>query len=174
MEYNTSEILQWAQSLRAGDSIYLSGTVYTARDAAHAKIADMLDRGLEAPFPLPDAVIYYAGPTPARPGEVCGSFGPTTAGRMDAWAGRLYREGVAATIGKGERSDAVRAAIRETGSLYLVALGGAGALAAKHIISLQEIAFPELGCESVKKLTFDRFPLFVGTDCTGRSVYERK
>ena len=93
---------------------------------------------------------------------------------MDVWAGRLYREGVAATIGKGERSDAVRAAIRETGSLYLVALGGAGALAAKHIISLQEIAFPELGCESVKKLTFDRFPLFVGTDCTGRSVYERK
>ena len=158
--------------LRAGEELLLSGTVYTARDAAHKRMAALLAANKPLPFPLDGAAIYYAGPTPARVGAVCASFGPTTSGRMDAFAPALYDLGLGATIGKGNRSAAVVDAIRRNRAVYLVAIGGAGAIAARHITSLEEIAFPELGCESVKRLTFCDFPLVVGIDCAGNNVYE--
>ena len=158
--------------LRAGEELLLSGTVYTARDAAHKRMAALLAANKPLPFPLDGAAIYYAGPTPARVGAVCGSFGPTSSGRMDAFAPALYDLGLGATIGKGNRSAAGVAAILRNRAVYLVAIGGAGAIAARHITSLEEIAFPELGCESVKRLTFCDFPLVVGIDCAGNNVYE--
>ena len=170
--FDTKDIRNWAPMLRAGEELLLSGTVYTARDAAHKRMAALLAANKPLPFPLDDAAIYYAGPTPARVGAVCGSFGPTTSGRMDAFAPALYDLGLGATIGKGNRSAAVVDAIRRNRAVYLVAIGGAGAIAARHITSLEEIAFPELGCESVKRLTFCDFPLVVGIDCAGNNVYE--
>lgn len=171
---SVSELISGSLSLRAGDEISLSGIVYTARDAAHKKIKALLDRGEEPPFVLKDAVIYYAGPTPAKPGEVCGSFGPTTSSRMDAFTPTLYEKGLFATIGKGERSEEVRQAVIRRKGLYLIALGGAGALAAKHIASVRVIAFDELGCESVKELIFDGFPLYVGIDTYGNDLFKRE
>ena len=170
--FDTKDIRNWAPMLRAGEELLLSGTVYTARDAAHERMAALLAANKPLPFPLDGAAIYYAGPTPARVGAVCGSFGPTTSGRMDAFAPALYDLGLGATIGKGNRSAAVVDAIRRNRAVYLVAIGGAGAIAARHITSLEEIAFPELGCESVKRLTFCDFPLVVGIDCAGNNVYE--
>ena len=170
--FDTKDIRNWAPMLRAGEELLLSGTVYTARDAAHTRMAALLAANKPLPFPLDGAAIYYAGPTPARVGAVCGSFGPTTSGRMDAFAPALYDLGLGATIGKGNRSAAVVDAIRRNRAVYLVAIGGAGAIAARHITSLEEIAFPELGCESVKRLTFCDFPLVVGIDCAGNNVYE--
>ena len=170
--FDTKDIRNWAPMLRAGEELLLSGTVYTARDAAHKRMAALLAANKPLPFPLDGAAIYYAGPTPARVEAVCGSFGPTTSGRMDAFAPALYDLGLGATIGKGNRSAAVVDAIRRNRAVYLVAIGGAGAIAARHITSLEEIAFPELGCESVKRLTFCDFPLVVGIDCAGNNVYE--
>lgn len=168
-----TELKNAARDLRAGDSITLSGTVYTARDAAHKRIAALIASGGELPFPIAGACIYYAGPTPAKPGAVCGSFGPTTSCRMDAFAPGLYDLGLAATVGKGGRSAEVNAAVRRNSALYLIAIGGAGAVAASHITSLDEIAFADLGCESVKRITFDRFPLIVATDAEGNDIFER-
>ena len=170
--FDTKDIRNWAPMLRAGEELLLSGTVYTARDAAHKRMAALLAANKPLPFPLDGAAIYYAGVGPARVGAVCGSFGPTTSGRMDAFAPALYDLGLGATIGKGNRSAAVVDAIRRNRAVYLVAIGGAGAIAARHITSLEEIAFPELGCESVKRLTFCDFPLVVGIDCAGNNVYE--
>ena len=170
--FDTKDIRNWAPMLRAGEELLLSGTVYTARDAAHKRMAALLAANKPLPFPLDGAAIYYAGPTPARVGAVCGSFGPTTSGRMDAFAPALYDLGLGATIGKGNRSAAVVDAIRRNRAVYLVAIGGAGAIAARHITALEEIAFPELGCESVKRLTFCDFPLVVGIACAGNNVYE--
>ena len=167
MRFDTSELRRRAPELRAGEEILLSGTVYTARDAAHKRMAALLAENRPLPFALEGA------PTPARAGAVCGSFGPTTSGRMDAFAPALYDRGLSATIGKGNRSAAVVEAIRRNRAVYLVAIGGAGAIAARHIASLEEIAFPELGCESVKRLVFSDFPLIVGIDCAGGNIYER-
>ncbi|MBQ7646127.1 MAG: fumarate hydratase C-terminal domain-containing protein [Clostridia bacterium] len=172
-EYDGKELCENAAELRAGDEILLSGTVYTARDAAHKRIKSMIESGEELPFDLKNSIIYYAGPTPAKPGQVCGSFGPTTSCRMDPFAPALYRLGMKATIGKGDRSDGVKKAIVETGGIYLIAIGGAGALAASHITECKEIAFCDLGCESVKKLTFNKFPLIVAIDSKGNDIYER-
>lgn len=160
-----------APNLRAGDRVYLTGTVYTARDAAHARLAALLDAGAALPFPLDGAVIYYAGPTPAPAGRVIGACGPTTAHRMDPFAPRLYDLGVTATIGKGERSAAVGDAIVRNGAVYLCAVGGAGALIARHITAMEEIAFPELGCESVKRLTVAGLPLTVALDAAGGDLF---
>ncbi len=154
--------------LQAGEQILLSGVAYTARDAAHKR---MLEEGI--PFPIKDAVIYYAGPTPTPPGEVCGSFGPTTSARMDSFTPYLYSLGLVATIGKGDRAASVTDAIKKYGGVYLVAIGGAGALCADCVTSLEEIAFKDLGCESVKKVTFKDFPLIVAIDSKGNSVYDR-
>lgn len=169
---HTDGIRSWAQELRAGDRVLLSGTVYTARDAAHRRICAMLDRGETPPFPLEGAAVYYAGPTPAPPGLPIGSCGPTTSARMDPFTPRLLKLGLKAMIGKGDRSPEVCAAIRENGAVYLCAIGGAGALAAKCVVSLEVVAFPDLGCESVKKLEIRDFPLIAAIDCAGGNLFE--
>ena len=161
----------WASYVKAGDGILLSGTVYTARDAAHKRIFAAIKNGGPLPFDIKGAFIYYAGPTPAKAGMPVGSCGPTTSSRMDIYAPTLYRMGLSATIGKGPRSSEVTDAIRETGSLYLCAVGGAGALAAKCISSVEVIAYDDLGCESVKKMTVSDLPLFVGIDAKGNSAF---
>ena len=173
---DTANMKKHIRTLSAGDVITLSGVVYTARDAAHRRMAELIEAaGPDAlPFSPEGAVIYYAGPTPAPEGKMCGSFGPTTSGRMDVFALLLYDLGIAVTIGKGERSAQVTDAIVRNGGAYFAAIGGAGALAARHIIACEEIAFPELGCESIKKLMFDCFPLIVAIDTHGNDLYRRK
>lgn len=159
--------------LRAGNRVLLSGTVYTARDAAHKRIFALLDEGREPPFPLEGAVIYYAGPTPAQQGLAVGSCGPTTSGRMDPFAPRLLDLGLRAMIGKGERSAEVVEALKRNGGVYFAAVGGAGALIAQCVEDAQVIAFDDLGCESVKRLTVRDLPLTVAIDCQGNDLYQR-
>lgn len=175
MEYelNTSMLREYAPKLKAGDRVVLSGTVYTSRDAAHKRIVNSLENGEETPYDLKDAVIYYAGPTPAPEGLAVGSCGPTTSSRMDVFAPMLLDEGVVAMIGKGERSDDVCNAIVRNKAVYLCAIGGAGALASKCITSCRVIAYDDLGCESVKELTFTDFPLTVAVDCSGGNIFKR-
>lgn len=169
-----SELRQQAPTLRAGDRILLSGTVYTSRDAAHKRIAGLLDEGKDLPYSLRDAVIYYAGATPAPAHLPIGACGPTTSGRMDVYAPRFYDEGVCATIGKGKRSKAVVEAIVRNGGVYLCAIGGAGALAARSVKSCEVIAFDDLGCEAVKRLEVANFPLIVAVDCHGGDLFAEK
>ena len=171
MKIEVSELRSAIPEMRAGGQILLCGEIYTARDAAHTKLIRMIDTGGELPFDINGNVIYYAGPTPggARPVGACG---PTTSGRMDAFTPQLYDSGLLATIGKGERSAAVRDAIVRNKAVYLCAVGGAGALIAKHVVKSEEIAFHELGCESIKRLTVESMPLIVGIDCCGDSVFE--
>ncbi len=170
--FHTAQAAQVAQ-LRAGELILLSGTVYTARDAAHKRIFELLDKGEPLPFDLNDAAIYYAGPTPAPEGMPIGSCGPTTSSRMDPFAPRLLDLGLKIMIGKGPRSVAVADAVRRNGAVYLCAIGGAGALAAQAVHSCEVIAFDELGCESVKKLEVKDFPLIIAMDARGNSLFER-
>ncbi len=167
----TDELRSRIPEMHAGDRVVLSGTVYTARDAAHKELFRLLDEEASLPFDLKDAVIYYAGPTPGSDSHAVGSCGPTTSSRMDRFTPRLYSLGLAATIGKGERSAEVEKAIVKNHAVYLCATGGAGALIAKHITSAEEIAFPELGCESVKRFTVDGLPLTVGVDSYGCSIF---
>ena len=162
-----------AAGLQAGDRVLLSGTVYTARDAAHKRIFELLDAGQEPPFPLEGAVIYYAGPTPAQQGMAVGSCGPTTSGRMDPFAPRLLDLGLRAMVGKGDRSDAVVEAMVRNGAVYFAAVGGAGALIARCIRSSQVIAFDDLGCESVKRMEVKDLPLTVAIDSRGNNLYRR-
>lgn len=169
----TDELRSVVPTLSVGDRVYLSGTVYTARDAAHKRIFQLLDENGVLPFPLENSIVYYAGPTPAKNGMAVGSCGPTTSSRMDAFAPRLLDLGMLAMIGKGDRSPEVIDAIRRNRALYLCAVGGAGALIAKCITAAEEIAFLELGCESVKKLTISELPLIVGIDAAGNSIFER-
>jgi fumarate hydratase subunit beta len=157
--------------LRSGDRVRLSGCVYAARDAAHRLMAEALARGEPLPFDPEGQVIYYVGPSPAAPGRVIGAAGPTTAGRMDAYAPALYRAGVRATIGKGARSEEVRRAIRECRALYLAAVGGAGALLAERIVEAEVIAYPELGPEAVRRLRVEDFPAVVAGDAHGGDLY---
>lgn len=170
--YLTTESLKNSiNKLCVGDKVYLSGTVYTSRDAAHKRIFELLEGGEKLPYELQNAIIYYAGPTPTPEGLAIGSCGPTTSCRMDSYAPKLYDLGVAATIGKGERAAAVIDAIKRNGAVYLCAIGGAGALAALSIKECEVIAFEDLGCESVKRLTFKDFPLIVGIDSNGNSIF---
>lgn len=171
-DLTVSQLRHAIPEMHVGDRVLLSGTVYTSRDAAHKELFRLLDNGCDLPFDLKDAVIYYAGPTPGHDGCAVGSCGPTTSSRMDGFAPRLYRLGLAATIGKGERSEDVISAIRDTGSVYFCAVGGAGALIAKHITSAEEIAFPHLGCESVKRLTVLKLPLTVAVDFNGHDIFK--
>lgn len=170
---NAQELYARAEQLRIGQKILLSGYVYTARDAAHKRISALLDSCGTLPFPLEHAVIYYAGPTPAPPNKPVGACGPTTSGRMDSYAPRLLDLGLSAMIGKGERSQAVRDAIVRNKAVYLCAVGGAGALCAKCIKSLEVIAFEDLGCESVKKLYIENFPLVVCNDAQGGDLFSQ-
>lgn len=175
MEYtlNTNQLREYAPELKSGDRVILSGTVYTSRDAAHKRITQYIEQGKALPYDLKDAVIYYAGPTPAPENLAVGSCGPTTSGRMDVFAPDFLDRGVVAMVGKGERNKAVCDAIVRNKAVYLCAIGGAGALASKCITSCDVIAFEDLGCESVKKLTFDSFPLTVAIDCSGGNIFER-
>jgi fumarate hydratase subunit beta len=160
-------------SVRCGDRVLLSGTIYSARDAAHSRMAAALERGEPLPFDPTGQVIYYMGPSPARPGRPIGAAGPTTSGRMDAYAPALYRAGIKATIGKGARSEAVRRAITECCALYLAAVGGAGALLARRVTDVQVVAYPELGPEAVRRLTVENFPAIVVNDAHGDDLYEK-
>lgn len=159
--------------LCAGDRVLLSGTVYTARDAAHKRLIALLDAGEPLPFALEGAVIYYAGPTPAQQGMAVGSCGPTTSGRMDPFAPRLLDLGLRAMIGKGDRADRVVEAIVRNGGVYFAAVGGAGALIARCIRSSEVIAFEDLGCESVKRMEVVDLPLTVAIDSRGNDLYRR-
>ncbi|MBQ7101038.1 MAG: fumarate hydratase C-terminal domain-containing protein [Clostridia bacterium] len=166
----SAQLRELAPKLRAGDRVLLSGTVYTARDAAHKRITELMNKGEALPFELDGACIYYAGPTPTPPGLAIGSCGPTTSSRMDTYAPAFLDKGLAAMVGKGPRSKEVVDAVIRNKAVYLCAVGGAGALAAKCITSCEVIAFEDLGCESVKRLKFNDFPLIVAIDCEGGSI----
>lgn len=168
---NVSELRSFCGKLRAGDKVLLTGIVYTARDAAHKRFDALLDKGGTLPVDIKDAVIYYAGPTPAPEGKPIGSCGPTTSGRMDKFAPRLLDEGLCGMIGKGERDQAVRDAVVRNCAVYFCAIGGAGALAASCVKSCEVVAFDDLGCESVKKLHLERFPVTVANDCGGGDIF---
>ncbi len=168
---SSSQLREYAPKLTCGDRVLLSGTVYTARDAAHKRIVSMMADKKQLPFELDGASIYYAGPTPAPPGMPIGSCGPTTSSRMDPYAPLLLDNGLAAMIGKGPRNSEVIDAIVRNKAVYLCAIGGAGALAAQCITSCEVIAFEDLGCESVKRLEFCNFPLIVGIDSKGGSIF---
>ena len=168
---NTDNLKSAIPALHAGDRVLLSGTIYTSRDAAHKKLFLLLDEGKPLPFDINGAVIYYAGPTPAREGQAVGSCGPTTSGRMDRFAPRLLDLGLAAMIGKGERNEDVKNAIVRNGAAYFCAVGGAGALIARHIKAAEEIAFPELGCESIKRFIIEDMPLTVAIDSCGNDLF---
>ncbi len=169
---NINEIKSYSSVLNAGDRVNLSGIVYTSRDAAHKRIFQHLDEGKELPFELEGACIYFAGPTPTPDGMVIGSCGPTTSGRMDVYSPRLLDLGLAAMIGKGERNQEVCDAIVRNNAVYFCAIGGAGALYAKQIISCEEIAFGDLGCESVKRLELSDFSVVVGIDAHGGNLFK--
>lgn len=158
--------------LRAGDRVLLSGTVYTARDAAHKRLTELLSAGETAPFPLEGSAIYYVGPTPEKPGQVIGSAGPTTSGRMDAYSPALLDLGQAVMIGKGARNAQVIEAIIKNGAVYLAAMGGAGALMGSCIRSARVICWEDLGCEAVRELTVQDMPLTVAVDSLGGNIYE--
>lgn len=161
-----------ALSLKAGDYVYLSGTIYTARDAAHKRMEEALDRGDTLPFDIKGNAIYYMGPSPAREGRPIGSAGPTTASRMDKYTPRLLDLGMAAMIGKGKRSQAVIDAIIRNEAVYFAAVGGAGAILSKSILSSEVIAYDDLGTEAIRRLTVENFPAIVVIDSAGTNLYE--
>lgn len=170
---NTADLKEKIPELVVGDKIILSGTVYTSRDAAHARIFDYISDNKELPYDINGACIYYAGPTPTPNGMAIGSCGPTTSKRMDSYSPALLDMGLICMIGKGERSKEVVDAIVRNKAIYLCAIGGAGALAAKCIDKCEVIAFDDLGCESVKKLHFNEFPLIVAIDSYGNNIFDR-
>lgn len=161
-----------AKSLKAGDSVLLTGTIYTSRDAGHKRMCEALARGEELPFDPTDATIYYVGPTPAKPGQVIGSAGPTTSGRMDAYAPTMMSVGARGMIGKGARLPEVIEAMKEHSGVYFGAIGGAGALLAKCIKSCELIAYEDLGAEALRKLYVEDMPLVVIIDSEGNNLYE--
>jgi len=168
-----TELRSYCPKLKIGDKVLLTGTVYTARDAAHKRFDALMNEGKQLPVEIRDAVIYYAGPTPAPEGKPIGSCGPTTSGRMDKFAPRLLDSGLCGMIGKGERNQAVRDAVVRNKSVYFCAIGGAGALAASCIKSCEVIAFEDLGCESVKRLYVEDFPIIVCNDCDGGDIFSQ-
>lgn len=168
---NTGEIREWSPKLKAGDRVLLSGYVYTSRDAAHKRIIEAIENGGNLPYDINGATVYYAGPTPTPQGLAIGSCGPTTSSRMDVYAPRLLDMGLAAMVGKGGRSKEVCDAIVRNKAVYLCAVGGAGALASKCITECEVIDYEDLGCESVKRLLFNDFPLTVAIDCNGGNLF---
>jgi len=159
-------------SFKAGDRVELYGEIYTARDAAHAKIVEMLKNGEKPPFDFAGQAVFYAGPCPAPPGKVIGSIGPTTSERMDAYSPFLIENGLKVMIGKGARNAEVKEAIVRRRGVYLISIGGAAALTAKCVKSAEPVAFPELGTEAVRRLTVEGLPLIVAVDCEGRDIYD--
>lgn len=159
-------------NLKAGDYVYITGTIYTARDAAHKRMDETLNAGEELPLAMEGNLIYYMGPSPAREGRPIGSAGPTTASRMDKYAPRLLDLGLGGMIGKGKRTQAVQDAIVRNGSIYFAAVGGAGALLSKAIIASEVIAYDDLGTEAIRKLTVENLPVIVVIDTEGNNLYE--
>jgi fumarate hydratase subunit beta len=161
------------KKLKAGDRVLITGVIYTARDAAHKRIVEALDRGEKLPFNITDQTIYYMGPTPARPGKVIGSAGPTTSGRMDSYAVSLIAAGLRGMVGKGSRSQAVKDAMKKYKAVYFAAIGGAGALISKSIKMAKVIAYEDLGAEAVRRLEVENFPATVINDIYGGDLYEQ-
>ena len=161
-----------ARILKAGDSVLLSGVIYTARDAAHKRLCELAAQGKELPLDVDGATIYFVGPTPAKPGEVIGSAGPTTAYRMDAYSPTLIQLGLTGMIGKGKRNDAVVSAMKEHGAVYFGAIGGCGALLSKCIKKAEVIAYDDLGAEAIRKLEVEDFPVVVIIDSEGNNLYQ--
>ena len=161
-----------ARSLKSGDYVYLTGTIYTARDAAHKRMQEALDRGEALPIGMKNNVIYYMGPSPAREGRPIGSAGPTTASRMDKYAPKLLDKGLIGMIGKGKRTEEVKEAIVRNKAVYFAAIGGAGALLSKCIKKSEVIAYDDLGTESIRKLEVENLPVIVVIDCEGNNLYE--
>lgn len=161
-----------AGKLKAGDYVYITGTIYTARDAAHKRMYEALEKGESLPMEMKNNIIYYMGPSPAREGRPIGSAGPTTASRMDKYTPALLDMGLIGMIGKGKRSDAVREAIVRNGAVYFAAVGGAGALLSKSIKASQVIAYDDLGTEAIRKLEVENFPVIVVIDSEGNNLYE--
>ena len=160
------------KALRAGDKVLINGVIYTGRDAAHKKMIEALEQGVDLPFSMKDQIIYFVGPTPAKEGQVIGSAGPTTSGRMDAYSPKLIAQGLTGMIGKGLRSPEVIEAMKKQGAVYFGAIGGAGALIAKRIVSAEVIAYPELGSEAVRRLVVKDFPAIVLIDHEGNNLYD--
>ena len=175
MEYyvNLPLTAEKAKQLRAGDTVYLTGEVYTSRDAGHKRMVELLNRGEKLPFDPENATIYYVGPSPARPGQVIGSAGPTTTGRMDAYAPRLLSVGARGMIGKGARSAEVVEAMKKHTGVYFGAIGGAGALLAKCIKKSELIAWEDLQSEALRRLWVENMPLVVVIDCEGNDLYRQ-
>ena len=159
------------RSLRAGDRVAISGVVYTARDQAHKRLCEIIDGGGQLPVDLAGQIIYYVGPTPAAEGRAIGAAGPTTSSRMDAFAPKLYKAGLKASIGKGYRGTEVIESLKENCCVHFAAIGGAGALLSKHIVSAEVVAYEELGTEAIRRLEFVDFPVIVAYDCFGQSAY---
>ncbi len=158
--------------LRAGDKVNLNGSLYTARDAAHKKLVELIREGRELPLPLEGQIIYYVGPTPTPPGKVIGSAGPTTSFRMDPYTPLLIECGLRGMIGKGERGVGVVEAMQKYGAVYFAATGGAAALLSKRITAAEVIAYPELGAEAIRRLTVESFPVIVAQDRYGGNIYK--
>ena len=162
---------QSVERLKIGDRVLISGYVYSARDAAHKKLIDLLDRGEQLPFDIKGQVIYFVGPTPARPGRPIGSAGPTTSSRMDKYSPRLIAQGLKGMIGKGFRSPEVIEAMKKYKAVYFAAVGGAGALLAQRIKESEIVAYEDLGPEAIRRLKLDNFPVIVVNDCRGNDLY---
>jgi len=161
-----------ARSLKSGDSVLLSGVIYTARDAAHKRLCELVAQGKELPMDPKESIIYFVGPTPARPGEAIGSAGPTTSYRMDAYSPTMIAQGQTGMIGKGKRSPEVIAAMKEHGAVYFGAIGGCGALLSKCIKKAEVIAYDDLGAEAIRRLEVEDFPVIVIIDSEGNNLYE--
>ena len=171
IKINTPLTTEVTEQLNAGDEVLISGFIYTARDAAHMRLIALMDENKPLPISLEGEVIYYVGPSPARPGEVIGACGPTTSYRMDSLTVPLLKLGLKGMIGKGDRSDDVISAMKETKSVYFAAIGGAGALISNSVISTQPIAFDDLGAEALVRLEVLDFPAVVAIDCKGQNLY---
>jgi fumarate hydratase subunit beta len=160
------------EKLRAGDSVFITGFLFTGRDSAHKKLIELIEEGKELPLDVKGQIIYYVGPTPARPGKVIGSAGPTTSYRMDSFAPTLYKLGLKGTIGKGLRNEEVKDSLKQYKAVYLAAVGGAGALISQSIVEAEVIAYPELGPEAIRKVKVKEFPCIVINDMYGGDLYE--
>ncbi len=161
------------KKLKAGDQVFITGVIYTARDTAHKRMVEALDKGEKLPFDITNQTIYYMGPSPAKPGQVIGSAGPTTSGRMDSYAARLMTVGLKGMVGKGNRSQAVKDAMKKYKAVYFAAIGGAGALISKSIKKAEVIAYEDLGAEAIRRLEVDNFPATVINDIYGGDLYEQ-
>ncbi len=160
-----------AETLKIGEVVYLSGEIYTLRDAGHKRLVEMLDRGEKMPIDFKGQIVYYAGPCPNKPDQIIGSVGPTTSGRMDAYSPRLLSEGLLYMIGKGKRDKNVQEAIKTYKGVYFVAIGGAGALISQCVKSVEVVAFEDLGTEALRKLEVVDFPVIIGIDTLGNDIY---